>query len=72
LAVYALVVVVAAWQADNLYAIPFMLLYVGGFGLTAGLGIWQAWRGRRWRAKAPGMRRRALPARGRDHAVEAD
>jgi cellulose synthase/poly-beta-1,6-N-acetylglucosamine synthase-like glycosyltransferase len=43
LALYALVTVVAAWRAGNLYAIPFLFLYLGGFGLTAGLGVWQAW-----------------------------
>lgn len=43
LALYALATVVAAWRAGNLYAIPFMLLYLGGFGLTALLGLWQAW-----------------------------
>jgi len=42
LALYALATAVAAWRAGNLYAIPFMLLYVGGFGLTALLGVWQA------------------------------
>lgn len=43
LTLYALGTVVAAWQAGNLYAIPFMLLYVGGFGLTAAVSLWQAW-----------------------------
>jgi hypothetical protein len=42
LALYALATIVAAWRAGNLYAIPFLLLYLGGFGLTALLGIWQA------------------------------
>lgn len=40
---YATATIAAAWRAGNLYAIPFLLLYVGGFGLTALLGIWQAW-----------------------------
>jgi cellulose synthase/poly-beta-1,6-N-acetylglucosamine synthase-like glycosyltransferase len=42
LAFYALVTIIAAGRAHNLYAIPFLLLYFGGFGLTAALGIWQA------------------------------
>lgn len=42
LALYALATVVAAWRAGNRYAIPFMLLYTAGFGLTALLGVWQA------------------------------
>ena len=48
LALYALLSVAVAWRTGNLYAIPFMALYAGGFGLTACLGVWQA-RGR-WRA----------------------
>jgi hypothetical protein len=43
LALYAVITMVAAWQAGNLYAVPFLLLYAAGFGLTAGLGAWQAW-----------------------------
>lgn len=52
LAFYALATLVAAWRAHNLYAIPFLLLYFGGFGLTAALSIWQALqirRGSKWR-----------------------
>jgi cellulose synthase/poly-beta-1,6-N-acetylglucosamine synthase-like glycosyltransferase len=49
LALYALATVAAAWRAGNLYAIPFLLLYVTGFGLTALLGFWQA-RGARQRS----------------------
>lgn len=51
LALYALATVTAAWRAGNLYAIPFMLLYVGGFGLTALLEVWQTQRGRRWQPR---------------------
>lgn len=70
LALYALATVIAAWQAGNLYAIPFVLLYMGGFGLTAGLGIWQARNahrrpGRRWMSWAK-LRR----TRGGDRAIE--
>lgn len=70
LALYALATIVAAWRADNLYAIPFMLLYFGGFGLTAFLGIWQT-RG----ASQRSFRRRTnwpktRPARRSDRAIE--
>jgi hypothetical protein len=50
LALYALIAAAVAWRTGNLYAIPFMFLYAGGFGLTAWLGLWQArgrWRGGR-------------------------
>jgi hypothetical protein len=57
--------VIAAWRAGNLYAVPFMLLYVGGFGLTALLGLWQAW-GSYWRAR----RRRARWGRGSGRVTE--
>jgi cellulose synthase/poly-beta-1,6-N-acetylglucosamine synthase-like glycosyltransferase len=66
LALYALGTVLLAWRAGNLYAVPFMLLYAGGFGLTALLGVWQAWGGRRRQPR----RRRVLggvhTARGGD------
>jgi cellulose synthase/poly-beta-1,6-N-acetylglucosamine synthase-like glycosyltransferase len=51
LALYALTTAVAAWRAGNSYAVPFMLLYVGGFGLTALAGVWQAWGARRLRSR---------------------
>jgi cellulose synthase/poly-beta-1,6-N-acetylglucosamine synthase-like glycosyltransferase len=41
LSLYACVTIIAAWRANNLYAIPFLMLYAGGFGLTAAVGIWQ-------------------------------
>jgi cellulose synthase/poly-beta-1,6-N-acetylglucosamine synthase-like glycosyltransferase len=53
LALYALATVVAAWRAGNRYAIPFMLLYAAGFGLTALLGVWQAWEARPRLSKQP-------------------
>jgi len=65
LALYALATVIAAWRAGNLYAIPFMLLYVGGFGLTALLGLWQAW-GTYWRTG----RRRTRWGRGSGRVIE--
>lgn len=64
LALYALATVVAAWRASNLYAIPFMLLYVGGFGLTTLLEAWQAWGGWRWLPR----RRKILRPGARSHS----
>jgi cellulose synthase/poly-beta-1,6-N-acetylglucosamine synthase-like glycosyltransferase len=70
LALYALVTVVAAWHAGNLYAIPFMLLYVGGFGLMAFLGLWQA-RGRRQKVRSrPESWVQPSRTQGGDQAVE--
>ena len=71
LALYALATVVAAWRAGNLYALPFMLLYLGGFGLTALLGIWQArgsWRRRPRRRQTLG---RVRPVQGGDRVIKA-
>jgi cellulose synthase/poly-beta-1,6-N-acetylglucosamine synthase-like glycosyltransferase len=70
LSLYACVTIVAAWRADNLYAIPFMMLYAGGFGLTAAIGIWQTGLSR-WHIR----RRRAIVdksplARARDRVAE--
>ena len=42
LTLYALATILAAWRADNTYAIPFLSLYAGGFGLTAGVSLWQS------------------------------
>jgi cellulose synthase/poly-beta-1,6-N-acetylglucosamine synthase-like glycosyltransferase len=41
LAVYALVAVVVAWQHGYAQWIPFLMLYVGGFGYVGGLGLWE-------------------------------
>jgi hypothetical protein len=53
LALYAVATIAAARRAGNHYAVPFMLLYAGGFGLTALMGLWQTWSTRwltgRWR-----------------------
>ena len=71
LAFYALGTVLAAWRAGNHYAVPFMLLYAGGFGLTALLGVWQArdnWRRGRHHQRVPG---RVRTTRGGDRVVEA-
>jgi hypothetical protein len=70
LCVYALGTIVAAWQAGNYYAIPFILLYASGFGLTAALGIWQAWGGRRWKGHRHGTWARPRAARRGDSAIE--
>jgi hypothetical protein len=71
LGLYAFATVLAAWRAGNIYAVPFMLLYTGGFGLTALLGVWQTWGA--WR-RTPRRRREAggvRTARGGDKAIEA-
>ncbi len=45
LAVYAVMTVgVALWQG-NIFAIPYLLLYVGGFGYVGLQGLWDAWHG---------------------------
>jgi len=41
---YALVAVWAAWTRRQYGAIPFLLLFVLGFGIVAGSGVWQALR----------------------------
>ena len=42
LAMYALATVAMALQEGNVYAVPFLLLYVGGFGYVGLLGLWDA------------------------------
>lgn len=49
---YALLTVIAALARGHLYAVPFMLLYVLGFGLVAAIGLAQSWQRR------PAQRRR--------------
>jgi cellulose synthase/poly-beta-1,6-N-acetylglucosamine synthase-like glycosyltransferase len=58
---YACGTVVASIFARNWWAIPFLMIYVMGFALTAGTGLWQAWSIRHARKKRRG-RRYALPA----------
>jgi cellulose synthase/poly-beta-1,6-N-acetylglucosamine synthase-like glycosyltransferase len=70
LALYALATVAAAWRAENLYAIPFLLLYCGGFGLTALLGIWQTRGVRRWAVRRRINWTKWRPARSNDRAIE--
>jgi hypothetical protein len=70
LAIYASATVVAAWRADNLYAIPFMLLYVGGFGLTAILGAWQTRGARQWPLRRQAAEARPRQKRSGERAIE--
>jgi cellulose synthase/poly-beta-1,6-N-acetylglucosamine synthase-like glycosyltransferase len=41
LAAYAITTVIAAWFNGHAHMIPFLMLYVGGFGYVGGLGIWE-------------------------------
>ena len=45
-ALYALAAVIANGMYEKWWSIPFLLIYVVGFGLMGGVGLWQAWRGR--------------------------
>lgn len=42
LAIYAIATVALALWQGNVYAIPFLMLYVGGFGYVGLLGLWDA------------------------------
>ena len=42
LAAYALAAAVTAWSHGYVHMIPFLMLYVGGFGCVGGLGVWEA------------------------------
>jgi cellulose synthase/poly-beta-1,6-N-acetylglucosamine synthase-like glycosyltransferase len=70
LALYALATVAAAWRAENLYAIPFLLLYFGGFGLTALLGIWQTRGAHPWSVRRRMNWAKWRPTRSSDRAIE--
>lgn len=70
LALYALATVAAAWRAENLYAIPFLLLYFGGFGLTALLGIWQTRGALPWSVRRRMNWAKWRPTRSSDRAIE--
>jgi len=39
LSLYSLIAVIVAWAHGNYYAVPFLLLYLGGFGYVAALGL---------------------------------
>jgi hypothetical protein len=49
LALYALATIAVAWAAGNYFAVPFLLLYVGGYGYIALHGLRDAWATRRAR-----------------------
>ncbi len=58
LCLYALATILAAWRSHNHYAIPFLCLYAGGFGLTAGVSLWQTvkpWLSRRLGGRSAGQ-----------------
>ncbi len=42
LALYAGITVIVACLRGNVYAVPFLLLYVAGFGYVAALGLWHS------------------------------
>jgi hypothetical protein len=47
LAIYALIAVAAALTVGNYFAVPFLLLYVGGYGYISLHCLWDAWAARR-------------------------
>jgi cellulose synthase/poly-beta-1,6-N-acetylglucosamine synthase-like glycosyltransferase len=42
LALYAALTIGVAWQRGHTWAIPFLCLYLGGFGMVAVTGLWQS------------------------------
>ena len=42
LALYAALTIVVAWRQGHTWTIPFLCLYLGGFGLVAAVGLWQS------------------------------
>jgi hypothetical protein len=42
LASYAGLTIAVAWQLGHTWAIPFLCLYLGGFGSVAAIGLWQS------------------------------
>lgn len=42
LALYALAAILVAWLREQAYAIPFLCLYLGGFGYVGVLGLWHS------------------------------
>lgn len=54
IAAYAMLTIAAAIGRGHMYAVPFMLLYVLGFGMVAAIGLAQGWQ----RRLAPQRRRR--------------
>lgn len=53
LGLYSLITVIVAWSKGNSYAAPFLLLYLGGFGYVAALGLGWPTRRVRLKNKAP-------------------
>jgi cellulose synthase/poly-beta-1,6-N-acetylglucosamine synthase-like glycosyltransferase len=51
LALYALVAVAVAVAVGNYFAVPFLLLYVGGYGYIGLCGVRDAWKGKRARPR---------------------
>ncbi len=42
LALYAALTIAVAWTQGHPWAIPFLCLYLGSFGMVAGVGLWQS------------------------------
>jgi cellulose synthase/poly-beta-1,6-N-acetylglucosamine synthase-like glycosyltransferase len=61
LAGYALLTVAAALWRGHIYAVPFLLLYVGGFGLMVAVGIMQGWQRQKPRRRYRGRSHRPAP-----------
>lgn len=61
LAGYALLTVAVALWRGHIYAVPFLLLYVGGFGLMVVVGIVQSWQRRTPHRRYRGGSRRPAP-----------
>jgi cellulose synthase/poly-beta-1,6-N-acetylglucosamine synthase-like glycosyltransferase len=59
LALYALIAVAVAMAVGNYFAVPFLLLYVGGYGYVGFYGLRDAWKGKQAR---PGVRRETMAA----------
>lgn len=66
LTLYSLIAISVALGRGNLYAIPFLLLYAGGFGYVAALGFWHHLLSKRWpkRQGDPWIRLTHFPAEG--------
>lgn len=42
LALYAALTIGVAWHRGHIWAVPFLSLYLGGFGLVVAVGLWQS------------------------------
>ncbi len=67
LTLYALAAVGLAAYLERWWSIPFLAIYAGGYGLMAGVALWQAWEAFLARPEQPASRQdgRALPTKGR-------